>query len=88
MKKPILTRLMEKVSVESGPLESPCWLWTAHTIPNGYGRIRNKGPQRLVHRVSYELFVGPIPEGLQIDHLCRVRHSRRSRSLRSKTRVA
>lgn len=53
--------------------ESGCWLWTASTVNNGYGRFRIGGESRLAHRVSYELHVGPIPEGLQLDHLCRVR---------------
>ena len=44
---------------------------------NGYGVIRGRVPDNeklyLVHRLTYELIRGPIPEGLQIDHLCRVR---------------
>ena len=39
----------------------------------GYGQIQIDGHKQLVHRLAYELFVGPIPEGLQIDHLCRNR---------------
>lgn len=54
-----------------------CWLWTSTTTPNGYGQIsrggRNAG-MAYAHRVAYELLVGPIPEGLTIDHLCRVRN--------------
>ena len=51
-----------------------CWLWTA-ALKNGYGRITMMNPKRktAAHRVSYEAFVGPIPEGLTLDHLCRVR---------------
>lgn len=51
-----------------------CWLWTASTN-KGYGQIRLGGSSRkmlLAHRVAYEMLVGPIPEGLQLDHLCRV----------------
>lgn len=50
-----------------------CWLWkggTAGRTP-GYGVININGRQTKAHRVSYELHVGPIPEGLVIDHLCR-----------------
>ena len=50
-----------------------CWEWTG-TISAGYGQIRlgQKGtPMVLAHRASFEVFVGPIPDGLQIDHLCR-----------------
>lgn len=47
-----------------------CWLWTA-TVSSGtgYGWFRRRG----AHRVAYELAVGPIPDGLVIDHLCRVK---------------
>jgi hypothetical protein len=52
---------------------SGCWLWLGKTT-NGYGYIRVE--QRLVttHRFAYELLVGPIPAGLELDHLCRTRH--------------
>lgn len=51
-----------------------CWLWIGNKNNNGYGlTIINKKVRR-VHRVTYELLVGPIPEGLVIDHLCRVRN--------------
>lgn len=50
-----------------------CWLWLGHTSTAGYGRIHVNGRQDYVHRIVYELLVGPIPEGLHIDHLCRVR---------------
>jgi len=49
-----------------------CWLWSGSTTPGGYGRIVAGGRKRYAHRVSYELAYGPIQEGLQIDHLCRV----------------
>ena len=51
-----------------------CWLWTASTI-GGYGAIyagERLGKNLLAHRVAYEMLVGPIPEGLYLDHLCRV----------------
>lgn len=52
-----------------------CWLWIAYIDPHGYGRFRvgSSAPAALAHRVSYEFHVGPIPEGLDIDHLCFVR---------------
>lgn len=52
---------------------SPCWEWTAARYGGGYGGIRVGGKLRPAHRVSYELAVGPIPEELVIDHLCRNR---------------
>lgn len=53
-----------------------CWLWTGHVDRGGYGRIRLGGrtePVGYAHRVAYELYVGLIPEGYELDHLCRVR---------------
>lgn len=50
-----------------------CWLWQGGTNNSGYGSISIKGILSGTHRVSYELLVGPIPDGLVIDHLCRTR---------------
>ena len=50
--------------------ESECWAWTGRSNSLGYGRIYLNGDQLYAHRVSYEIHVGPIPEGLEIDHLC------------------
>lgn len=72
----ILQRFMTKVSRD--PLTG-CWNWTAYVQPNGYGvfgvgsRTDNSRRRVLTHRWSYEHFVGPIPAGLTIDHLCRNR---------------
>lgn len=46
-----------------------CWLWEASLFATGYGYFQNQK----AHRVAYELFKGSIPEGLVIDHLCRVK---------------
>jgi hypothetical protein len=50
-----------------------CWFWLAHTNRDGYGTIGVDGRMQLAHRVSYEVHVGPIPDGLVLDHLCRNR---------------
>lgn len=55
-----------------------CWEWRRSLTKDGYGRIdmlvkHGVSYPRMAHRISYETFVGPIPEGLQIDHLCRNR---------------
>lgn len=50
-----------------------CWIWTKATTSAGYGNLNLEGHPVLAHRISHELFIGPIPPGLQIDHLCRVR---------------
>jgi hypothetical protein len=51
-----------------------CWIWGGYIGPSGYGRAY-AGPSyyRAAHRMAYEFARGPIPEGLQIDHLCRNR---------------
>ena len=51
-----------------------CWLWFGTTTPTGYGQIGVRGKTRYAHRVMYEAHRGPIPDGLEIDHRCRVRH--------------
>lgn len=45
-----------------------CWLWTGAVVGDGYGRFSH---DLYAHRYAYELLVGPIPDGLHIDHLCR-----------------
>jgi hypothetical protein len=50
-----------------------CWLWTGHTV-SGYGRFKMRNKVHAAHRFAYEHIVGPIPDGLQIDHVCRVRN--------------
>lgn len=52
---------------------SGCWLWLGSISGEGYGSLAVNAGQKQAHRWSYEHFVGPIPDGLQIDHLCRVR---------------
>jgi len=52
---------------------SGCWEWSGSRTPQGYGRLSFDGEPTYSHRLAYELFVGPIPQGLQIDHLCRNR---------------
>lgn len=50
-----------------------CWLWIAGTT-KGYGRFWLNGRPRGAHQVAWEMKHGPIPDGLEPDHLCRVRH--------------
>jgi len=50
-----------------------CWLWTLSIKPKGYGQIKNAGRLAYAHRIAYQLLRGPIPKGMTIDHLCRVR---------------
>ena len=58
-------RIAEKIEVEGG-----CWLWTAKRSDEGYGYVGLEGRTRIAHRVTYELLIGPIPDGLVLDHTC------------------
>jgi hypothetical protein len=64
-----MARLIERLGDSFTFDPDGCWRWQRHTVA-GYAHIRG-GRSRLAHRVMYELLVGPIPEGLHIDHLCR-----------------
>lgn len=64
-------RLWSKVSFASGA--RGCWMWTGAVNDSGYGIIWNGRGTVRAHRVVYELTMGLIPQGLQLDHLCRVR---------------
>ena len=60
-------RFWEKVEKTDG-----CWIWRGARNRSGYGRIQKAvGITQLAHRVAYTMEVGPIPDGMQIDHLCR-----------------
>lgn len=64
-KRAVEERFWEKVNKTES-----CWLWEAFVSRAGYGWINVDGRMRGAHRVAYELLVGPIPHGLQVDHLC------------------
>lgn len=49
-----------------------CWVWQA-ARRNGYGAFRWEGRMRCAHQVSYELAIGAVPAGMELDHLCRNR---------------
>jgi hypothetical protein len=51
---------------------SGCWLWLGSTDSGGYGVIKICSTLRQAHRIFYEMLKHPIPEGLELDHLCRV----------------
>lgn len=69
MEEPI-ARFMKYVSPE--PM-SGCWLWTGGLGNSGYGQSSLRHKSISAHRLSYEIFVGKIPPGFHVDHLCRVR---------------
>lgn len=63
-------RFKTKVWVD---LETHCWIWTACRTWGGYGLFGVNGKNVLAHRLSYKMILGEIPEGMQLDHLCRNR---------------
>lgn len=58
----------QKIAVDA---KTRCWNWIGIIEKNGYGRVRHNGRSCWAHRVIYEMFRGPIPLGLELDHLCR-----------------
>ena len=69
MHAPTLDRFESKYVVDA---LSGCWLWSAGLNTYGYAQFSADG-EVYGHRWSYKRFVGPIPDGLQVDHLCRTR---------------
>ncbi len=67
---PPIERLLSKFEVDP---ETGCWIWTASVNNRGYGVFWDGQKTQLAHRASYEWFIGPIPDGFTVDHLCRVR---------------
>lgn len=63
-------RFWSKVSKDA----DGCWRWMAASNGIGYGRMYYASKMRYAHRLSYEAERGPIPEGHDLDHLCRVRN--------------
>jgi hypothetical protein len=62
-------RFLAKVDMQH---PSGCWMWTGSRGSNGYGQFRaHRGSPVPAHRFGYELWVGPIPDGYELDHLCR-----------------
>ena len=70
---PLPDRIRRQIIID----ERGCWIWQGRPMNAGYGQlgVTRDGKTRtiLAHRASYETFVGPIPDGRQLDHLCRVR---------------
>jgi hypothetical protein len=66
-RRPLRQRIAALVHVD--PL-SGCWNWQG-AMSDGYGRIKVDGRLDMAHRASYREHIGPIADGMQIDHLCR-----------------
>lgn len=71
MERDVKTRILSHSDQDHG---SGCWLWTKAVNKDGYGCISIGNKQRRAHRAAWEAWNGPIPEGMQLDHKCRVRH--------------
>ena len=74
-----MERFWSKVD-RNGPIPAhhqnlgPCWLWKAGKVRDGYGNFRIGEKQVLAHRWTFERVNGSVPAGMELDHLCRVRH--------------
>ena len=66
----MLERFTQKIA-EPFDVHNDCWLWTACKNRRGYGEFQFNGKRTHAHRVAYQLFVGPIPEGYHVDHMCK-----------------
>lgn len=65
-------KLLSKIVVDQ---LTGCWLWTDYIRPNGYAHMRvGRKAQPAIHRMSYELFKGKIPENYHVHHLCEIKH--------------
>lgn len=66
----LYTRIEKKIELDQ---LSGCWNWAGNLDANGYGRVSFHKRPRMAYRVTYEMYVGQIPAGLCLDHLCRNR---------------
>lgn len=62
---PFLRLYQNTIKTEDG-----CWEWQGETSSSGYGQIKAFGRMVSCHRLSYELYNGPVPEGMEIAHHC------------------
>lgn len=70
---PRLELLPPQLTRHIRPTHDGCWVWIGALMAQGYGELTWRGKVTYAHRLVYELLVRPIPDGLEIDHVCRVR---------------
>ena len=66
-------KTFERFNAKHAAVSDGCWQWAGSLVTQGYGVLRDGQRRQYAHRLSYEHFKGPIPKGLEIDHLCRNR---------------
>ena len=66
----LLARFFAKVRVDAS---TGCWKWTGSLTRLGYAMVHHNGRSRSAHCVAHAWFVGPVADGLELDHLCRNR---------------
>jgi HNH endonuclease len=57
--------------IDAPPRRPACWNWTGSRDRWGYALMRIDGKTRVIHRLVYEHFYGPVPPGLELDHTCK-----------------
>ena len=62
----VLDRILARIE-----REGECWIFAGSKHPQGYGQVHNPGGSRLVHVIVYQRMIGPVPEDMELDHLCR-----------------
>ncbi len=62
-----IERVLSKIIID---VVTGCWVWQANKLKKGYGRFGLDDKPKLVHIFIYEYYVGPIPDGYEVDHLC------------------
>lgn len=67
-----LEKKLSMVGYDLSP--SGCWLWRGYITKDGYGRVGNGGKYLRVHRASWQVHRGPIPDGIDVLHSCDIRH--------------
>lgn len=65
--RPLDTRFWRGVKIKT----NGCWIWLGSAVNGGYGDVYDRGRHVRAHRWTYETLIGPIPTGLELDHLCR-----------------